>query len=44
MKLSDSVILDETIPDQVRLHRVISLGIKVLAALTQTDGEFPLQT
>ena len=44
MKLLDSVILDETVPDQVRFHRVISVGKKVLAALTLTDGEFPLQT
>ena len=44
MKLLDSVILDETVPDQVRFHRVISVGKKVLVALTQIDGEFPLQT
>ena len=44
MKLPYGVILDETILDQVRFHYVISLGIKVLAALTRTDGEFPLQT
>ena len=44
MKLLDGVILDETIPDQVRFHCVICMGKKVLAALTQTDGVFPLQT
>ena len=44
MKLLDGVILDETIPDQVRFRRVISVGKKVLAALTWIDGEFPHQT
>jgi hypothetical protein len=33
MKLSNGVILDETIPDQVRFHRVISVGKKVLQLL-----------
>ena len=42
MKLPDGVILDETLPDQVRFHHVISMGKKVLAALTRTDGEFTL--
>jgi hypothetical protein len=44
VKLPDGVILDETIPGQVRFHCVIFVGKKVLAALTQTDHVFPLQT
>jgi hypothetical protein len=44
VKLPDNVILDETVSDQMRFHRVISMGINVPAALTWTDGEFPLQT
>ena len=44
MKLPDGVILDETIPDQVRFNRVIIVGITVLATLTRTDGEFTLHT
>jgi hypothetical protein len=44
MKLPNSVIFDETVSDQMRFHRVISMGIKVLEALTWTDSEFSLQT
>jgi hypothetical protein len=43
MKFPYGVILDETVPDQVRFHRVISVGIKVLAALTRIDGDFFLE-
>jgi hypothetical protein len=39
--LPDGVILDETIPDQVRLHHVVLLGKLVLAAIAQTKGELP---
>jgi len=42
VKLPDDVILDETIPDQVRFHHVIFVGKKVLATITQTNGVFPL--
>jgi hypothetical protein len=41
---SDGVILDETIPDQVRLHHVILLGKLILAAIARTKHELPTQT
>jgi hypothetical protein len=44
LKFPNDVILDETVPDQVRFHRVISVGIKVLATLTRIDGDFFLET
>jgi hypothetical protein len=44
VKFPNGVILDETVPDQVKFHCAISVGIKVLAALTRTDGDFFLET
>jgi hypothetical protein len=37
------VSLDETKPDQVRLHHIIFLGKLVLAAITQTNDACSLQ-
>jgi hypothetical protein len=42
--LSDGVILDEAISDQVRLHHVIFLGKLVLAAIVWTNDALPTQT
>jgi hypothetical protein len=44
MKLRDGVILDETVPDQVRSHHVIFLGKLVLAAIARTNDAWPIQT
>jgi hypothetical protein len=41
---SDGVILDKTIPHQVRLHHVIFLGKQILAAIAWTNGELLTQT
>jgi hypothetical protein len=41
MILLDGVILDETIPDQVRLHHIIFLEKLVLVAVARTNGAIP---
>jgi hypothetical protein len=44
MILLDGVNLDETIPDQVRLHHIIFLEKLVLAAVARTNGAIATQT
>jgi hypothetical protein len=41
--LLDGVILDEAMPDQVRLHHVIFLEKLVLAGIAWTNGALPTQ-
>ena len=44
MKLPDGVILDKTMPNQLRLYHAIFLEQFVLAAIARTNGALPTQT
>ena len=44
VKTPDRVILDETKPDQVRLHLAVFMAFHVLTVRTQTYGCHPIQT